>query len=74
MFKIMNSRQSIFVILLVYLTITLIIYSLFGMLIVQYAYMASINGNAAVALLQYIAPVYISFYGLHSEVKKSYLI
>ena len=41
--------------------ITLIIYSLFGMLIVQYAYMASINeGNAAVAtLLQYIAPVYI---------------
>ncbi|MDS0999504.1 EamA family transporter [Staphylococcus capitis] len=62
MFKIMNSRQSIFVIFTrVSQVITLIIYSLFGMLIVQYAYMASINeGNAAVAtLLQYIAPVYI---------------
>ncbi|WP_308545796.1 EamA family transporter [uncultured Staphylococcus sp.] len=62
MFKIMNSRQSIFVIFTrVSHVITLIIYSLFGMLIVQYAYMASINeGNAAVAtLLQYIAPVYI---------------
>ena len=62
MFKIMNSRQSIFVIFSrVSHVITLIIYSLFGMLIVQYAYMASINeGNAAVAtLLQYIAPVYI---------------
>ena len=39
---------------------TLLIYSLFGMLIVQYAYMSSINtGNAVATLLQYIAPVYI---------------
>lgn len=39
----------------------IIIFSVFGMLLVQYAYMSSINyGNAAVAtLLQYIAPVYI---------------
>lgn len=62
MFKIMNFRQSIFVIFTrVSHVITLLIYSLLGMLIVQYAYMASINeGNAAVAtLLQYIAPVYI---------------
>src|SRR5699024_1429758 len=41
--------------------ISLIIFSLFGMLLVQYSYMASIEaGNAAVAtLLQYLAPVYI---------------
>ncbi|QUW23608.1 EamA family transporter [Sporosarcina sp. Marseille-Q4063] len=41
--------------------IPLIIFSLFGMLLVQYSYMASIEaGNAAVAtLLQYLAPVYI---------------
>ena len=39
----------------------LIIFSLFGMLLVQYSYMASIEaGNAAVAtLLQYLAPIYI---------------
>lgn len=39
----------------------LIIFSLFGMLLVQYSYMASIDaGNAAVAtLLQYLAPIYI---------------
>ncbi|HHS2994059.1 TPA: DMT family transporter [Staphylococcus argenteus] len=39
----------------------LLIFSILGMLVVQYAYMASINtGNAAIAtLLQYIAPVYI---------------
>lgn len=39
----------------------LIVFSLFGMLLVQYSYMASINaGNAAVAtLLQYLAPIYI---------------
>jgi len=41
--------------------IPLIIFSLFGMLLVQYSYMASIEaGNAAVAtLLQYLAPIYI---------------
>ena len=39
----------------------LLTFSILGMLVVQYAYMASINtGNAAIAtLLQYIAPVYI---------------
>lgn len=39
----------------------LILFSILGMLLVQYSYMASINfGNAAVAtLLQYIAPVYV---------------
>lgn len=39
----------------------LIIFSLFGMLLVQYTFMASIEaGNAAIAtLLQYLAPVYI---------------
>jgi drug/metabolite transporter (DMT)-like permease len=44
--------------------IRLIIYGLFGMLGVQYTYMASIQlGNAAVAtLLQYLAPVFIIFY------------
>ena len=61
-FKIMNPKQSVFIIFkhLSHI-VTLLIYSLFGMLIVQYAYMSSINtGNAAVAtLLQYIAPVYI---------------
>ncbi|HIS29839.1 MAG TPA: EamA family transporter, partial [Candidatus Avamphibacillus intestinigallinarum] len=41
--------------------VSLILFSLFGMLLVQYSYMASIEaGNAAVAtLLQYLAPVYI---------------
>src|SRR5699024_287606 len=39
----------------------LIIFSLFGMLLVQYSFMASIDeGNAAIAtLLQYLAPIYI---------------
>lgn len=39
----------------------LILFSIFGMLLVQYSYMASIEaGNAAVAtLLQYLAPMYI---------------
>lgn len=39
----------------------LLIYSIFGMLLVQYSYMASIDeGNAAIAtLLQYLAPIYI---------------
>mgnify|MGYP002720684129 FL=1 len=61
-FKIMNPKQSVFIIFKhLSHVVTLLIYSLFGMLIVQYAYMSSINtGNAAVAtLLQYIAPVYI---------------
>lgn len=41
--------------------VPLIIFSLFGMLLVQYSYMASIEiGNAAIAtLLQYLAPIYI---------------
>ncbi|MBR3118985.1 DMT family transporter [Oceanobacillus sp. FSL W7-1309] len=41
--------------------LSLIIFSLLGMLLVQYSYMASIaEGNAAVAtLLQYLAPIYI---------------
>lgn len=44
--------------------VRLIIFGLFGMLAVQYTYMASINhGNAAVAtLLQYLAPIIIIFY------------
>ncbi|MGD6844618.1 DMT family transporter [Bacillus infantis] len=44
--------------------IQLIIFGLFGMLAVQYTYMASIkHGNAAVAtLLQYLAPVMIIIY------------
>lgn len=43
---------------------SLVIYGLFGMLAVQYTYLASINqGNAAVAtLLQYLAPVMIIIY------------
>lgn len=62
LFKIMNRHKSIFSIFIDAHTIfQLVIFSIFGMLLVQYAYMASINyGNAAVAtLLQYIAPVYI---------------
>lgn len=41
--------------------LSLIIFSLLGMLLVQYSYMASIaEGNAAIAtLLQYLAPIYI---------------
>lgn len=61
-FKILNPRQSIFIVFRnVTNTIQLLIFSTLGMLLVQYAYMASINyGNAAIAtLLQYIAPVYI---------------
>lgn len=44
--------------------VQLVIFGLFGMLAVQYTYMASINhGNAAVAtLLQYLAPVMIIIY------------
>lgn len=46
------------------IAIPLIIFGLFGMLAVQYTYMASIeHGNAAVAtLLQYLAPVMIIVY------------
>lgn len=61
-FKILNPRQSIFIVFRnVTNTIQLLIFSTLGMLLVQYAYMASIiYGNAAIAtLLQYIAPVYI---------------
>lgn len=61
-FKILNPRQSIFIVFRnVTNTIQLLIFSTLGMLLVQYAYMASINySNAAIAtLLQYIAPVYI---------------
>ncbi|PTE23931.1 EamA family transporter [Staphylococcus equorum] len=61
-FKIMNKQRSLFIIFISkYSLLELLIFSIFGMLIVQYSYMASINyGNAAVAtLLQYIAPVYI---------------
>lgn len=44
--------------------IHLVIFGLFGMLAVQYTYMASIqHGNAAVAtLLQYLSPVFIMLY------------
>lgn len=44
--------------------LSLVIFSLFGMLSVQYTYMASIDlGNAAVAtLLQYLSPVYVIIY------------
>lgn len=62
LFKIMNRQKSIFAIFTnVHTIIQLVIFSIFGMLLVQYSYMASINyGNAAIAtLLQYIAPVYI---------------
>ena len=61
-FKITNKHQSLFSIFLNKQSLLqLLIFSLFGMLLVQYSYMASINyGNAAVAtLLQYIAPIYI---------------
>ena len=61
-FKLLNPKLTIFSIFHnIQSTIQLFIFSIFGMLLVQYSYMASINyGNAAVAtLLQYIAPVYI---------------
>ncbi|MET3317659.1 UNVERIFIED_ORG: drug/metabolite transporter (DMT)-like permease [Peribacillus simplex] len=50
----------------------LIIFSLFGMLLVQYSYMASIAlGNAAVAtLLQYLAPIFIIFYFIAKGIQK----
>lgn len=61
-YKIVNRKSSLFDIFKnKHSLFQLIIFSILGMLLVQYAYMASINfGNAAVAtLLQYIAPVYI---------------
>ena len=47
-----------------YFALRLVIFSIIGMLLVQYTYMASIDyGNAAVAtLLQYLAPVMIIVY------------
>ncbi|UTR06926.1 DMT family transporter [Alkalihalobacillus sp. LMS6] len=54
--------QSVFAIWLTFSNwLPLFAFALFGMLLVQYSYMASIHeGNAAVAtLLQYLAPVYI---------------
>ena len=61
-YKIINRKSSLFDIFKnKHSLCQLFIFSIFGMLLVQYAYMASINfGNAAIAtLLQYIAPVYI---------------
>ncbi|WP_147630157.1 DMT family transporter [Staphylococcus xylosus] len=64
-FKILNPKHSVFTIFFNFTgTIQMLIFSIFGMLLVQYSYMASINeGNAAIAtLLLYIAPVYIIFW------------
>lgn len=64
-FKILNPKHSIFTIFSNFTsTMQMLIFSIFGMLLVQYSYMASIDeGNAAIAtLLQYIAPVYIIFW------------
>lgn len=61
-YKVLYSKRSILVVFKnLKIFISLLIYSLIGMLFVQYAYMSSIaTGNVAVAtLLQYIAPVYI---------------
>ena len=66
-FKIMNPKQSVFIIFkhLSHI-VTLLIYSLFGMLIVQYAYMSSINtGNAASIYMR----LFISYCGLYLEEK-----
>ncbi|MEB8091944.1 DMT family transporter [Mammaliicoccus lentus] len=62
LFKIINKKDSLFSVFKNKNDILqLLFFSIFGMLLVQYSYMASINlGNAAIAtLLQYIAPVYI---------------
>lgn len=50
----------------------LFLFGIFGMLAVQYTYMASINlGNAAVStLLQYLAPIYIILYLIITKVSK----
>lgn len=52
-YKILNPRKSIFIIFKSKRSMMqLLIFSIFGMLLVQYSYMASINyGNAAVATL-----------------------
>src|SRR5699024_7835672 len=49
----------------------LLIFSLFGMLAVQYTYMASIElGNAAIAtMLQYLAPIFIVIYLLLTKME-----
>ncbi len=54
----------------------LLIFSILGMLVVQYAYMASINtGNAAIAtLLQYIAPVLYYYLVCHKRRCKTNII
>lgn len=60
--QIQNRKTNVFRIFLnKHDTIQLLIFSLFGMLAVQYTYMESIHlGNAAVAtLLQYLSPIYI---------------
>ncbi|MCJ0913724.1 MULTISPECIES: DMT family transporter [Mammaliicoccus] len=62
LFKLTHEQHSLFSIFKDKASIIqLLLFSIFGMFLVQYSYMASINyGNAAVAtLLQYIAPVYI---------------
>ncbi|MEX6340215.1 DMT family transporter [Staphylococcus arlettae] len=62
LYKLMYRRHSLFAIFKNKSTLlALMLFSILGMLLVQYSYMASINyGNAAVAtLLQYIAPVYV---------------
>lgn len=50
----------------------LILFSLLGMLLVQYSYMASIEaGNAAIAtLLQYLAPMYIIIWLVIRKIKR----
>lgn len=50
----------------------LIVFSLFGMLLVQYSFMASIDaGNAAIAtLLQYLAPIYILLWLIFKRYQK----
>nr|WP_051556663.1 DMT family transporter [Alkalihalobacterium bogoriense] len=62
-FQIWKDKQAVF---------QLFIFGIFGMLAVQYTYMASINlGNAAVAtLLQYQAPLFIIFYLVLTKVSK----
>ncbi|MFS8651775.1 MAG: DMT family transporter [Caldibacillus sp.] len=62
-FKIWRDKKSL---------IQLLIFAIFGMLAVQYTYMASIEaGNAAVAtLLQYLGPVFILFYSLFTRKSK----
>ncbi len=62
-FQIWKQKQTV---------LQLLIFSLFGMLAIQYTYMASIQlGNAAVAtLLQYLAPVFIIVFLVLTKVNK----